>query len=94
MRPEVAAAAEAVRTVCKPSEDTAVPVAALVRLAEGKLRALPALRLQRPGDEDHHDIRKAAKQARLAAELGAGYARADAAAKRFQAVQQARRRVA
>ncbi len=76
----------------RPAENLALPAPTLLAMAEsllGRTKLPGHTRLPKAGEDDLHDIRKAAKAARYLAETLPGDATAEAAARRFEALQEA-----
>jgi CHAD domain-containing protein len=88
---EVAAAAEALRHTLKPGRDQHPPAAEILRVTNDRFaHELQAFRgLASPTDKDRHEVRKAAKQARLCLEFAGDDPAAAAAAECFHALQHA-----
>ncbi len=84
---KVATAFEKLNAALKHAARRMLPSAELLAIAERGFERMPALRLRKPSADDLHTVRKAAKQARYLAE-NAGTAKAAAAAKRYEHLQE------
>ena len=84
---KAAATLEKLNKTLEPAARKSLPSAELLAIAEQQFARTRGLKLRKPSADDLHTVRKAAKQARYLAE-NAGSARAVAAAKRYEHLQE------